>query len=1142
MNNTLHWYETDRWLQRLEHNTSYSVPSEAYPFPMEEVLYQLLLHAVTQPSVSSCAGLDKLWEEYRALVPEAAATPDEMIGSGWLCVCCDRWRVAGHRYGFIDESTGSVFHVLHWLRSRQFEAEGVLIRDASGALARSRKLFPALPEAEWFIQRHILSENGARLICLGRGEKHYLYGALVRLWFYGGLRPEDWAELASSLRVSAALLRRFPREAKKDVMAVLASRFLRGAVPTLEQLNISMDCFYACERGEPVPERTVHLVADDIERLADIEHGVFKSILYDLLPQDFMSFEAAAVAENIDSVPAELLPEVLDRLAALHRIGGMSTERLTPKAALGLIAYPESRTLALLTLAERHRESTQQGDPTAGNALLAWLRFALEQPVIPEISCLRALLSYLAESSYRGMRQDQADAELLRAVLSLFSRAAARDARFAEKLSSALSGLLSPTGNGVTWCRRFRLLCDWAELVCGEQPDVLISAELVSLRGSLTDALNLLLGDSYEKRAAFVPSAIFGLRFWPKLFSSVDQQTRFRLRTTVRSWYDSSVRDHDRIFRARDQFALALAWLAALVQAFPEDRTLEAELEELLALALRREHMILSGAFATGDSHKAALRSAIGAVRLDAQADSPLLNLDSGASVTILAYARDETLQERIKARLQASMTDEELLDDLRWSDSFDQIFEEHLEFLYDFCEHYLSQTYAEQIRKGRAERPYTKHLLFQLSHLWYVRGEAKRILQEGDDWWRARVYTEEGQQQDLRRAAELWKNEAHKTRRSDAYLNWLLSLLWRMEEQPDKSADAGLRREIAALRQEIEAVHWESWGAADQLQYARLMVFYATMCGHTKDSAIGEVSASLKLDTATAAELRAALAEEEPKLTLPQDADSLISGIAAAIKEFRTLSFQGRARAYLESFSERDRQESETSLLLYIVLNAIYHLQMYGDKLSVAGSLGEDHCTQLLREMINAFAGEKWGIIANDQQQSSSTGKKNAQGVNNSAENDLVLRNLGYEKMVIESQVSDNIRWAEVWKHLYKLIGDSRNRPIMLLFYGHDLNPIKRREAIMQHIREEMQMPQMDEVRFTALRPLREAEALFIPTLFEQLPSELVDHCMVTEVSHPGGEDIPLFVLYADITRRAHAELSKRAREGKPSQTRSDV
>ena len=155
---------------------------------------------------------------------------------------------------------------------------------------------------------------------------------------------------------------------------------------------------------------------------------------------------------------------------------------------------------------------------------------------------------------------------------------------------------------------------------------------------------------------------------------------------------------------------------------------------------------------------------------------------------------------------------------------------------------------------------------------------------------------------------------------------------------------------------------------------------------------------------------------------------------------------------------------------------------------------------------------------------------------VNNSAENDLVIYDLGHEQMVIEALVSESIDWNNAWEHLYKLIGDGRNRPIMLLIYGHSKQSVRDREAMMQLVRKEMQEPQIKEVRFTELRPLSDVENLYIPGLFGELPKELVEYCMVTEVSHPGYDNFPLFVLYADITRRANVEISKQAREGKPS------
>lgn len=1137
----IRWYEEDRWAERLKRDNVQDAPAGPYAFSMEELLYQLLLHAVKDPSVDSLVGLDVLWTEYCTAVPQTEVSLKELKETGWISSFCGRWSVVGRLRHSADEAIGTIQHALCWLRDRSNERKGVHINDLRGVLTRLRKIHPEFPDLEWLIRHQIVSEDGTYLQGVAsRGDIQYLYGALVRLWYHGELAPSEWAELAASMKANADLIRYFQYDMRENVLTILTTRMLAGDVPTLAQLNSRIDCYLACERNQTGVKRLSCLDEDDIERSVQMEQSGWKYGMSDLLPINYLFFEAATVAEYIHFVPKELRQNALERLADLHHLGMMFIRFISPSAALKLLTYRESRPLALQTLASIHRERALKGDLSAGNAILAWLRYALNKPPRVETDSLHQLLYYLAEYAYRGTRQAQADADLLNAVLSEILRTASSGTNLAKELSVLLSNALARTARPVAWSRRFRLLCDWTERVVGMFPEGIEAVELATVRSSLFIALDSLLETPYEYRAGFVPPQVFALNFWPKLYEAADENKRYLLRSPVRIWYCKRTPDHEQVFRARYQFGLALAWLSALVRTYSEDLELESSLESLLAYALQKERMLLNGPFGSDSPHREALQIAIRAIHTGMRKTSPLLDLDIGTLVTLLTYTENAEFKQLLLDKLRDSVLDENALENLCWADSFDSIFENQLSYLYEYCETYLLREYDKAKHKGQTSYPYAQRILKQLSHLWYARDEKERVLREGDEWWRAVIYLDEGPLCDLSKAGKSWEALATKSNVPAAYINWMLSLMLQWQEEPVEQTRVFLWRQVLTLQQNVEAEFWPNWPEEAKVKYASIMVYGETLHGLTVDAALCEVKNRLLLSDTLTELLRRekwilkAEPEPEPTITPPRDDHAAMqTAVASAMRDFYAMSFDNRARTYMECIRLRSLPRQELALLLHEVIRAVYHLQMFGDKLLVHDRLGEDHCTQLLRVIFNTAAGERWRISASDQQQSGSTGRKNAQGMNNSAENDLVIHEQDIEHMVIEAQIPDEKKWTEVRSHLYKLIGDSRNRPILLLFYGNSVTPREQWKKIQQKLTEEAKAPQETDVCFSQFRPLESAIEVYAEELYSQAEMELVNDCLFTTVSHSGGEDIPLFILYADIARLAHAKISLVARDG---------
>ena len=109
---------------------------------------------------------------------------------------------------------------------------------------------------------------------------------------------------------------------------------------------------------------------------------------------------------------------------------------------------------------------------------------------------------------------------------------------------------------------------------------------------------------------------------------------------------------------------------------------------------------------------------------------------------------------------------------------------------------------------------------------------------------------------------------------------------------------------------------------------------------------------------------------------------------------------------------------------------------------------------------------------------------------------------------MVLEALVLKYCDTKSITKHLEKLIGDGRNRPMTLLIYGNSKNPVGLWKRIEHFLNGEFRTcAKSAQIQVKPFIPLRKQEGFYHPDLYDEGMSRLIDHTLVSLVSHRGGE-----------------------------------
>ncbi len=196
----LHWYERDRWIQRLQGCSPHleQKPITIYPFPMDEILFQILKQSKLEEPIELHSQLQSLWEYYCNNNPDFIVTVKELISAGWLDDFFGRWWPIGHVKpehidAVQDGELKETLKFLCWIEKQiHSERSAVYVENWDGILADLRNIYPELPDTEWFIQQQILCEDQKHLCRFSYSlDRHHVHMALARLLLQMHT-PEEW--------------------------------------------------------------------------------------------------------------------------------------------------------------------------------------------------------------------------------------------------------------------------------------------------------------------------------------------------------------------------------------------------------------------------------------------------------------------------------------------------------------------------------------------------------------------------------------------------------------------------------------------------------------------------------------------------------------------------------------------------------------------------------------------------------------------------------------------------------------------------------------------------------------------------------------------------------------------------------------
>lgn len=1149
---SIHWYDDHKWVQRLRgcYTSNPSRYPAVYSFPMEEVLYQLLLNAKLDYLEDSLAHLHILWERYHREHPDFNISVELLIEDGWIDSFCGRWSLIGHyRDEPLDEIADihlrGILEFLRWLPTQINEyCSPLYLEDWGQELSRLREIYPTLPETEWFIQEQILHADGKHFCHMGYGPRNRnFFMAFARLWLTANT-PEQkkrWAELAHQLGATACLLDYLPREHISEAVGLLAERFLDGDIPntTIENRRVCRSYMFQRKQFQSTIDLPNILREEDcVENLRTVEHRGWESFSMEWHRNMFRYFELSAVIDHIVQVPADLRGAVLARIQSLHEIGFLSTVQPVEAASvIYLLQYPQTQFAAMHTLIMLHREQSHTGNQTAGDCLLAWLTFALRQRELQQPDSVSLALLYLSEYAYRGTGTANPENELLEAVLQLLSRYQIQRPEFLCDLSSQLVQKLD-AAKGITWCRRFQLVSQVTQAFSKASPgESLRDASPCSiLFDGLRRNLRRLLCTPFTDAANYISSAVFEYGFWPELYSVSNNSDRVWMRDPVLSWYRGTAPDTQQQFNARHQFQLGLAWLTALKKAIPEDSTVCRVFAQMLCFSLEPHNRLLTIEWvwpAGGCPELAEAVKLLKSTGMDGLLEQ-LCGIRSSELILLIQYAADESVRKLFLDELMLRINDgkSDALDQIGWDRLVQYILEQKIEPLYDTCEQHL-KAYLERIcgKKGGYGHVIGDQEHCMLSYIWLLRGEYERLFEKGHPYMQAVARLEEGPYQDLRDAAQRWEKLSERSQDPSAYQNLLLSYLRMLEKELPSNEQTRIIQHIDTLRLKIEDKLLRVWQKEDQMRYADELIYYFRMTGDSENQALQKAAAAIHSSEEILAKR---IAPEEislapqPQTLSEQSADQLV----LALRQFYAMPLQKKSRCFFESRSNAVPGQAGLALILWEIFRTLYHLCAFGDKLLAKDKLYEDRCTQLFRELFNLNCGEWWKITANDQQQMGSTGAILFGGIHSSAEIDLLIQEDGSVLVIDEALVLTGLDKEYLREHLDKLIGNNiQNVPMVLMIYGNSMQTADTWQKVQDYLRAEY----IDEARKRKIQ--MEPFHRFVDSPF-YLHDEyyklkpLAEQALVTYVSHSGGEKLPLFIIFADVGKRGHFDISAQARK----------
>ena len=192
--------------------------SKPQNFPLDTAVYMLMKSAKINDLYGGTLGLNRLYEEYAA-GRDLLFNIQELIDKGWIQAGFGEWQPAlsfcnkGNFDEIIDDKLSDVMKFMVFARENRIENPRIaIVANPENILKELRTSFLQIPEADWFVNNHILNKHDD-VYAFWQGYNHvgHINRAAASLWAFDIKHDDDddkfrWLKLVCACYASDNLI------------------------------------------------------------------------------------------------------------------------------------------------------------------------------------------------------------------------------------------------------------------------------------------------------------------------------------------------------------------------------------------------------------------------------------------------------------------------------------------------------------------------------------------------------------------------------------------------------------------------------------------------------------------------------------------------------------------------------------------------------------------------------------------------------------------------------------------------------------------------------------------------------------------------------------------------------------------------
>lgn len=1060
--------DTCQLMQLCMGSTAATVQIKYPQFPLSEFLYTLLRDGVElRNRFSALEELPRHVEQYRAEHPGCLVTGEELLGEGWLVPFMDRWdfnvvpEEADLESDWLEPGMKERTAVLCWLLARRKGAEGVFVPRFGEMLVQFSQRFPEMPGEDWFVQRGLLKEH--RQLYHGNycGE---LAEALAFLWTrQTGQDPDQWLDLASALGMLRSALELLPLGQRDMFLERILIRLETGTYPDLQSENTRIALLLGWQQHRPAAFAGQTFFTGDLVtdfHIFDQSYWAWSNRLY--CRYSILAGPVSVLCRYLGELESPLFTRAVKLLRRLAVIGCLSETYFPAEAILRLWESPEASLIAC----ERMTVSSMQRAALPGDGFDTLLGKLAEQVLSrdqPE-QCgeeYLSLLRYFAHQPPGGLRGERA-AQALGQLLTPLRRGCHRLEPMLEPLAKRLEWYLERESEALDWARDFRLTCLLVQKVYyhGDVPVAERTSSFRTLRQTLRGQYMRLfrldggLGDTFP---SLLDDTCFFQPLWYEVYRQEGRSQLEQCQFLQPGLLPPEGEEHGLTHYHR--CVMHLTVLTVLMQNRQgDDPLLETAFVETLVLILCPANNLLNYDRIAMLGAQTVFEAAMAQVRSSETCFAPFMealeHYGLPELVLICHGATDSALRERCSEIIEAREKETDALQVFSFERLVQIILDEEVESLYTLVEgmleHRLDRWRGQESEYVRRER---EQVEVQLNRVWYQGQYYDRILKEGREFYRALVWMKSPEHRDLDRAERTWKQLLERKLYPGYAINLIFTYTLQYQAAQGTTVCGEIKEKAVLLRERVESEAYPDWQEEDQQAYVQALYTFYRATGTERERVIQTLSQELDIPLEQARKLEESEAdglageENDPVTIEPENP-------VCALRQYCTAPLMLKSEWFFQLKSCPCPENPQTALLLWCVMNTLDHMSAYGPQLLVGDKLGEDRCSQLIREFFNHGYPEMYGLTMNDQEKTGHTGHKNKNGTGGIGEVDLMIKHNGHRAGMVEALVLENMDRSDIHDHILQLQGyNIQYVPTFLIVYGNTTNPEKLWESYRDYI-----------------------------------------------------------------------------------------